>query len=126
MAAALCAAAGVGCLGGSALNGFGSASSARAAVVAASPRSTTAPGRASTGSVSQPDGSPNRCAGNQLPQLVLVSVSAQHAWLCARTRTVYDTPVTTGRATSATRPPTGRFTVQAKVRDAVLFPGTGE
>jgi lipoprotein-anchoring transpeptidase ErfK/SrfK len=67
----------------------------------------------------------NHCSANHARQLVLVSISAQHAWLCARGRTVYSTAVTTGRDGRDTRTPTGHFTVQGRNRDTVLLPNNG-
>lgn len=67
----------------------------------------------------------DRCAGNASPQLVIVDVSAQHAWMCERARTVHDTPVTTGMQRPDTATPTGRFAVDGKTRDTTLYPSTG-
>ena len=47
-------------------------------------------------------------------------------WLCARHRTVYTTAVTTGRATPATRTPTGNYRIQASTRNTVLTLSSGE
>jgi len=68
----------------------------------------------------------NHCATNRAGQLVLVDLKTQHAWYCAGHRTVYSTPITSGRATASTATPLGHFTVRAKLRDTVLSPGTGE
>jgi lipoprotein-anchoring transpeptidase ErfK/SrfK len=67
----------------------------------------------------------NHCAHNHRRQLVLVSITEQHAWFCARSRTVYSTAVTTGRSGKDTRTPTGHFTVQGRDRDTVLLPDDG-
>ncbi|HEY3735981.1 MAG TPA: L,D-transpeptidase [Jatrophihabitans sp.] len=68
----------------------------------------------------------NFCADNTEPRRVIVSLKAQHAWYCAAGKTVFDTAVTTGMATDATRTPKGHFTIQTKLRDTVLNPDTGE
>ena len=67
----------------------------------------------------------NHCAHNHRAQLVLVSIKAQHAWMCARTRTVYDTPVTTGMQGPYTKTPTGHFRIQGRDRNTVLTLNTG-
>jgi lipoprotein-anchoring transpeptidase ErfK/SrfK len=68
----------------------------------------------------------NHCAGNTDRQLVLVSIADQHAWMCARGRTVYSTAVTTGMAGRSTATPTGHYRIQGLNRDTVLLPDTGE
>jgi lipoprotein-anchoring transpeptidase ErfK/SrfK len=63
------------------------------------------------------------CAHNERPQLIVVSVKAQHEWACAYGRTVLSAPVTTGatsRAGDAT--PRGTFAVQGLNRDTTLNP----
>jgi lipoprotein-anchoring transpeptidase ErfK/SrfK len=67
----------------------------------------------------------DHCAHNRAPQLVLVSIADQRAWLCARRRTVYTTAVTTGMRGRATATPTGHFRVQGRDRDTVLRPDGG-
>ena len=67
----------------------------------------------------------NHCLGNTAPQRILVSIAAQHAWLCAGRRTVFDTGVTTGMADPRTATPVGDFSVQAKATDTTLSPATG-
>lgn len=67
----------------------------------------------------------NHCAHNRAPQLVLVSITDQRAWLCARARTVYSTAVTTGMRGRATATPTGHFRIQGRDRDTVLRPDGG-
>jgi hypothetical protein len=62
----------------------------------------------------------NHCAGNAAAQLVLVSISAQHAWLCERSAAVYETAVTTGMARPGDGTPTGHFRIQARNRNSVL------
>ncbi|MEO6884678.1 MAG: hypothetical protein ABI232_00135, partial [Jatrophihabitantaceae bacterium] len=51
----------------------------------------------------------NYCAGNTAPQLVLVSITQQHVWMCADTRTVYQSGVTTGMVGEYTSTPTGQY-----------------
>lgn len=67
----------------------------------------------------------NHCAHNRAAQLVLVSISDQRAWLCARSRTVFSTAVTTGMRGRATVTPTGHFRIQGRDRDTVLHPDNG-
>ncbi|HET7741287.1 MAG TPA: L,D-transpeptidase, partial [Mycobacterium sp.] len=69
----------------------------------------------------KPKPRPNHCAGNTLSQLVLVSVSQQHVWMCAGTRTVYESAVTTGAVDLPyDETPTGTFVIQAKETDRTL------
>jgi lipoprotein-anchoring transpeptidase ErfK/SrfK len=68
----------------------------------------------------------NHCAHNKRAQLVLVSITDQHAWLCAHRRTVYSTAVTTGRAGRDTATPAGHYRIQGLNRDAVLLPNDGQ
>lgn len=68
----------------------------------------------------------NHCAHNTAAQLVLVSITDQHAWLCAGTRTAYSTAVTTGMNTADTRTPTGRYQIQGRNRDTVLTQLNGD
>ncbi|TAM82326.1 MAG: murein L,D-transpeptidase [Jatrophihabitans sp.] len=65
------------------------------------------------------------CAASTVNQLVLVSIASQHAWYCQGTRAVYDTPVTTGMDTAATRTPVGHFVIQAKDTGVTLHPNGG-
>ena len=67
----------------------------------------------------------DHCAGNTAPQRVLVSIAAQHAWLCAGGHTVYDTDVTTGMADADSATPLGDFSIEAKTVDTTLSPATG-
>lgn len=53
------------------------------------------------------------CAGNQYPQLVLVSISHQHLWACERQRQVDPTAVTTGETDNGDQTPLGSWRVQA-------------
>jgi hypothetical protein len=64
---------------------------------------------------------PNVCAGNAVAQLVLVSVTQQHLWLCAHQRLVYSAPVTTGAVELPyDSTPTGTFEIQGKTTDTTL------
>jgi lipoprotein-anchoring transpeptidase ErfK/SrfK len=65
----------------------------------------------------------NHCVHNHAARTALVSITYQHAWMCARAHTVYDTAVTTGRAGSHT--PTGRFRIEGHARNTVLRPDEG-
>lgn len=60
------------------------------------------------------------CAANAYRQLVLVSISSQHAWMCEGHRQVYSTPVTTGATFDGRSTPLGSWRVQGKERDRDL------
>lgn len=60
------------------------------------------------------------CLANQSPQLVLVSISRQRAWMCSGTRTVHATAVTTGDVESGDGTPTGTWEIEAKEPDRWL------
>lgn len=62
----------------------------------------------------------NHCARNRLAQRVIVSIAAQHMWMCAQHRTVYSTPVTTGMSGAYTETPTGNYWIQGRDRNTVL------
>lgn len=67
------------------------------------------------------------CAGNRVDQLILVSTSAQHAWICSRTTLLKSTAVTTGRLTDNDETQPGTWTIQAKQSDRTLNgPGYSE
>jgi hypothetical protein len=68
---------------------------------------------------------PNRCAHNDAAQKVIVSVAAQHLWMCARHRLVRQTPVTTGMVGQWTNTPTGNYWIQGRNRDTTLTLNTG-
>ena len=63
---------------------------------------------------------PDPCAANTAAQLVLVSVSQQHAWMCAGTTLASATPVTTGALVGEDQTPTGSWTIQSKQVDRNL------
>jgi lipoprotein-anchoring transpeptidase ErfK/SrfK len=56
----------------------------------------------------------NMCATNTHAQFVLVDIAQQHAWMCAGTKQVYNTPVTTGATVNGDDTPTGTWRVQGK------------
>lgn len=60
------------------------------------------------------------CAANSYPQLVLVSISRQHMWVCDGHRQIDSSPVTTGRSVDNDQTPLGSWRVQAKQRDRYL------
>ena len=68
---------------------------------------------------------PNRCAHNRTAQKVIVSIKAQHLWMCARHRLVRQTPVTTGMAGRWTNTPTGNYWIQGRNRNTTLTLNTG-
>jgi len=63
---------------------------------------------------------PDPCAANTAAQLVLVSVSQQHAWMCAGTTVAGATAVTTGALVGGDQTPTGSWTIQAQQVDRNL------
>lgn len=60
------------------------------------------------------------CATNSYDQLVLVSISKQHMWVCAQHRQIDSSPVTTGKTVDNDQTPLGSWRVQAKQRDRYL------
>jgi hypothetical protein len=69
----------------------------------------------------------NHCAGNSQAQLVKVSLSAQHMWLCHEATTVLDTAITSGAsALPYDSTPTGNFHIQGRDRNSVLTLNTGQ
>jgi lipoprotein-anchoring transpeptidase ErfK/SrfK len=93
-----------------------------AAPTTPAPPTTSAP-PAGEIAVAQPP--PNHCARNTATQLVLVRLDVQHMWLCARSRTVYSTAITSGMLGQYTETPTGHYRVQGLDRDTVLTLNTG-
>lgn len=63
---------------------------------------------------------PARCHKNSSARKVVVSIAAQHAWMCARSALLYSSPVTTGASATGHSTPTGRFTVQGNVTNTTL------
>ena len=69
----------------------------------------------------------NHCAGNTVSQLVKVSISAQHLWLCHYTTVALDTPITSGASSLPyDSTPTGTFHIQGRDRNTVLTLNTGK
>lgn len=62
----------------------------------------------------------NHCRFNHHTQKAIVSLAAQHMWMCVHNRTVYDTAITSGRTGRNTRTPTGTYQVQGRDRDTTL------
>ncbi|MDB5170350.1 MAG: ErfK/YbiS/YcfS/YnhG family protein [Candidatus Saccharibacteria bacterium] len=65
--------------------------------------------------------STNNCMGNDIPQLVKISITKRHQWVCEGDKQVRDYPVITGMqniAENATPP--GTYKVYAKATDTVL------
>ena len=60
------------------------------------------------------------CARNTAPRLVLVSISAQRAWMCQASVQVYSTLVTTGAVNVGNGTPLGTWHVQDKQTDRYL------
>ncbi len=93
------------------------APTAPAEKVAAAPRPTPSAPKPKP----KPPPKPNVCAGNAVAQLVLVSVTQQQLWLCARQRLVYNSAVTTGAVDLPyDSTPTGTFQIQGKTTDTTL------
>lgn len=63
----------------------------------------------------------NMCAGNNLDQFILVSISQRHLWVCDQTEQLYDSPVVTGMENlAADLTPTGTYHIYAKTTDVYL------
>ncbi len=63
----------------------------------------------------------NNCAGNNLTQLIKVSISQRHLWACQGTKAVYDTAVVTGMENlAADKTPTGTYQIYAKQTNVTL------
>ena len=69
---------------------------------------------------------PSPCRASTDAQHVIVSISQQHAWICAGTRQVKDSPVTTGASATGDGTPLGTWHVQGKETDRMLTVLTGE
>lgn len=67
----------------------------------------------------------NYCAHNSAAQKVIVSLRHQHAWMCKRHKTVFQTPITSGMTGRLTRTPTGDYVIQGRNRNTVLTLNTG-
>ena len=88
------------------------ASSSAGASAAALPAALSAAAIPAAAPVPQP--ASDACAANTAAQFVLVIISQQHAWMCAQTVLVYDTPVTTGEVANGDDTPTGTWHIQSK------------
>lgn len=88
--------------------------------VAATARATSsAPAHATTSAPKRL--APDACAHNTAAQRVIVDISQQHAWMCARGHTVYQTAVTTGAvALPYDSTPLGTFHIQGRNTDTTL------
>ncbi|HEY3715463.1 MAG TPA: L,D-transpeptidase [Jatrophihabitantaceae bacterium] len=73
-----------------------------------------------------PKAVPSPCRTSADAQHVIVSVSKQHAWICAGTRQVKDSAVTTGATATDDGTPLGTWHVQAKETDRTLTVLSGE
>jgi lipoprotein-anchoring transpeptidase ErfK/SrfK len=67
-----------------------------------------------------PADSATSCGGNQYDQLILVSISAQHLWVCEGSRQVNQTAVTTGNTDQHDDTPLGSWRLQGKQTDRYL------
>ena len=64
---------------------------------------------------------PSVCAGNTIPQEVIVSITKQHMWACSGATQSYDSPVITGMETlAADLTPIGTYKIYAKETDVYL------
>jgi hypothetical protein len=68
---------------------------------------------------------PNHCVHNRASQKVIVSIKAQHLWMCAGHRLVRQSAVTTGMAGQWTGTPTGNYWIQGRNRNTTLTLNTG-
>ncbi|WP_375477404.1 L,D-transpeptidase family protein [uncultured Jatrophihabitans sp.] len=66
----------------------------------------------------------NKCRGTH-GKTMRVDVSRQLAWFCQHGQQLRVTPVTTGASARGAGTPTGRWRVQAKVRNTTLYPAAG-
>ena len=63
----------------------------------------------------------NVCRSNRAAQLVLVSITHQTAWMCAGSRLVHSSPVTTGETDNGDDTPTGTWQIEDKQTDRTLY-----
>ncbi len=76
---------------------------------------------AAAATVAAPSKAANKCAGNSLNKLVLVSISQRKLWACSGDSTVYTSPVITGNTNyEATLTPAGTYHIYQKHTDTVL------
>lgn len=106
-----------------------SATSSGRGAVAAPPRHSAPPSTAAhdpapaASAAAKPARTP--CTGNARPRWVFVSLRRQHLWLCARSRVVRDSPITSGMLGQYTETPTGNYRIQGLNRDTTLTLNTG-
>ncbi len=62
----------------------------------------------------------SRCAGNTDAERILVSISKQRAWMCARNHEVRTSAVTTGEVVNGDATPTGTWEIYAKQTNRYL------
>lgn len=82
----------------------------------------TRPPVTKAGPTHRPAATPSPCRTSTDPQRVIVSIARQHAWMCAGSRQVRDSAVTTGML-SAGGTPLGTWHIQAKQTDRWLASG---
>jgi lipoprotein-anchoring transpeptidase ErfK/SrfK len=80
------------------------------------PKTTATPKKTQTVPVAQ-----NDCSGNNLSQLIIVSIGEQKMWACDGSKQVYENPVITGMENyPADLTPTGTYHIYAKQTDQHL------
>jgi lipoprotein-anchoring transpeptidase ErfK/SrfK len=94
-------------------------SRAHAATRAPAPARTTSAKPAPVQQIALPSDSP--CARPGQAKLVVVSITAQRAWMCQGQAQLLTTLVTTGAANVGNGTPTGTWQIQAKQRDRYLI-----
>lgn len=63
----------------------------------------------------------NKCAGNSIPQFIVISITDRHLWVCEASKQVRDYPVVTGmQKIEDNATPVGTYKIYAKQRDTVL------
>jgi hypothetical protein len=67
----------------------------------------------------------NACPAGGRGQRVTIDLSRQFAWLCAGSRQVLTTAITSGASALGNATPTGTWAVQAKQRERYLYPAAG-
>lgn len=65
--------------------------------------------------------SANKCAGNSIPQYLVISVTDRHLWVCEASKLIRNYPVITGmQKIEENATPPGTYKIYAKQRDTVL------
>jgi lipoprotein-anchoring transpeptidase ErfK/SrfK len=90
------------------------------AATGSDPASSSAPPASAAAPTPTPTPTATPCAGTTDDQLVLVSISQQHAWMCSAGAEVKDSAVTTGEVDNGDQTPTGTWQVYAKQTDRYL------